>query len=221
MAAIEGSLVRTAVAAVRAKREHAVARRIEALTGTSDFPHLTEGPVSVLDVPPAMLAPAGAALSKIAPLPRIRLAEPFERLRDRSDRHLARIGERPRIFLANLGTPADFAARASFAKNLFEAGGIETAGNDGFATQDEMIELFKDSGAKLACLCSSDAIYEQKGVSAVEALSAAGAAVWIAGRPARLETAFRRAGASGFVFAGCDALSALETAHAAIEPALG
>ena len=64
------------------------------------------------------------------------------------------------MFLANLGTPADFAARASFAKNLFEAGGIETAGNDGFATQDEMIESFKDSGAKLACLCSSDAVYE-------------------------------------------------------------
>ena len=69
MAAIEGSLVQTAVAAVSAKREHAVARRIEALTGTSDFPHITEVPVSVLDVPPAMLAPAAAALSKIAPLP--------------------------------------------------------------------------------------------------------------------------------------------------------
>ena len=34
-------------------------------------------------------------------------------------------GARPKIFLANLGTIADFTARATFAKNFFEAGGIE------------------------------------------------------------------------------------------------
>ncbi len=225
LAALEKGLVQTAVAGVRAKREHAVARRIEALTGTSDFSHISEDPVSVLDVAPVTLATAlatgEAASSKIALLSQFRLAEPFERLRDRADLHRARTGERSSMFLANLGTPADFAARASFARNLFEAGGIEVKSNGGFASQADVIDSFKASGAKLACLCSSDAVYEQKGVSAVEALSAAGAAVWIAGRPVRLETAFIRAGARGFVFAGCDALSALEAAHAAIEPAPG
>ena len=54
----------------------------------------------------------------------MRLAEPFEQLRDASDRMLAQTGARPKIFLANLGMPADFTARASFAKNFFEAGGI-------------------------------------------------------------------------------------------------
>ena len=37
------------------------------------------------------------------PLPSWRLAEPFERLRDRSDALLAATGSRPRVFLANLG----------------------------------------------------------------------------------------------------------------------
>ena len=60
-------------------------------------------------------------------LPRIRLAEPFERLRDASDRFLAKAGARPKVFLANLGTPSDFTARATFAKNFYEAGGIEAA----------------------------------------------------------------------------------------------
>ena len=65
------------------------------------------------------------AALKFDPLPCIRLAEPFEQLRDASDRMLAQTGARPKIFLANLGKPADFTARATFAKNFFEAGGIE------------------------------------------------------------------------------------------------
>ena len=69
--------------------------------------------------------PQAAGATPIAPLPAIRLAEPFEALRDASDRLLAATGARPKVFLANLGTPADFTARATFAKNFFEAGGIE------------------------------------------------------------------------------------------------
>ena len=38
---------------------------------------------------------------------------------------LFRSGVRPKVFLANLGTPADFTARATFAKSFFETGGIE------------------------------------------------------------------------------------------------
>ena len=78
----------------------------------------------------------------------IRLAEPFEQLRDASDRMLARTGARPKIFLANLGKPSDFTARATFAKNFFEAGGIEAVSNDGFAGRDEMIAALKASGAR-------------------------------------------------------------------------
>ena len=72
-----------------------------------------------------MLAPYGEARIKFDALPPIRLAAPFEHLRDRSDRILKESGARPKVFLANLGTPADFTARATFAKSFFETGGIE------------------------------------------------------------------------------------------------
>jgi methylmalonyl-CoA mutase len=55
----------------------------------------------------------------------MRLAAPFESLRDRSDEMLKSRGARPKIFLANLGSAADFTARATFAKSFFETGGIE------------------------------------------------------------------------------------------------
>src|SRR6516225_862544 len=58
---------------------------------------------------------------KTTSLPCLRLAEPFEALRDGSDRMLERTGVRPKIFLANLGKAADFTARATYAKNFFEA----------------------------------------------------------------------------------------------------
>jgi len=213
-AALEQGMMQKKVAAVRAERQLAVARRKDAFTGTSDFPDLAEAPVSVLDV--ARVAPSSPSTLAFEPLPRIRLAEPFEALRDASDRMLARTGTRPKIFLANLGTPADFTARATFAKNFFAAGGIEAAGNDGFATRDAMVEAFKASGAKLACLCSSDEVYARDAMPATQALRRAGAAVWLAGRPGALETELTQAGVSAFVFAGCDALGALRAAQGLI-----
>jgi methylmalonyl-CoA mutase len=213
-AALEQGMIQQEVAAVRAARQLGVARREDAFTGTSDFPDLAEAPVSVLSVAPVVLPPPSALAFE--PLPRIRLAEPFEALRDASDRMLAHTGARPKIFLANLGTPADFTARASFAKNFFAAGGIEAAGNDGFASRDAMIEAFKASGAKLACLCSSHEVYASKAVPATRALRRAGAVVWLAGRPGALETELTQAGVSAFVFAGCDALAALRAAQGLI-----
>jgi methylmalonyl-CoA mutase len=211
-AALDLGIIQRKVATVRDERLAAVARRKDALTGTSDFPDLAEAPVSVLDVA-AVTPPSPTITSSVEPLPRIRLAEPFEQLRDAADRILARTGALPRIFLANLGKPSDFTARATFAKNFFEAGGITAAGNDGFASRDEMIAAFKSSGARLACLCSSDEVYAREAMPAAQALCRAGASVWLAGRPGALEPALTQAGVSGLVFAGCDALAALRTAQ--------
>jgi methylmalonyl-CoA mutase len=214
-AALQQGMIQNKVAAVRTAREAAVARRKDALTGTSDFPDLAEAPVAVLEVAPVAPPPVPAAPT-FEPLPRIRLAEPFEALRDASDRTLAQTGARPKVFLANLGTPADFTARATFAKNFFEAGGIEAVGNDGFESRNALVAGFRASGARLACLCSSDAVYAREAVATAQALRDAGAMLLLAGRPGALEAALTEAGVGGFVFAGCDALAALRTTHGLI-----
>jgi methylmalonyl-CoA mutase len=212
-AALEQGQIQQKVAATRAEHEKAVARRKDALTGTSDFPDLAEAPIAVLDVRPVAAPPMVAAVT-LEPLPAIRLAEPFEALRDASDRMLAQSGTRPKVFLANLGKLADFTARASFAKNFFEVGGIEAVTSDGFASRDEMAAAFKASGAKLACLCSSDTVYAGEAVDAARALTAAGARVLLAGRPGEHERAQRAAGVEGFIFVGCDVLATLHSAIA-------
>ena len=130
-------------------------------------------------------------------------------MRDASDRIIGETGSRPKVFLANLGTPAEFNARATFAKNFFEAGGIEAVTNDGFASDDAMTKAFKASGASIACLCSSDEVYAARAAAAAKALKAAGARhIYLAGRPKEQDT-LKAAGVGTFIFAGCDALATL------------
>ncbi len=220
VAALETGLVQRKVVAVRAAREAAIATRRDPLTGTSAFPDIAEVPVAVLDVAPVAPAPQATAKISVEALPRIRLAEPYEGLRDRSDRVLVATGSRPKIFLANLGTLAEFTARATFARNFFEAGGIEAVTNEGFAGTGEMAAAFRVSGAKLACLCSSDAVYQTQAPNAARALSAAGAQhLYLAGRPRELEATLQQAGIKEFIYVGCHALKILQAAHGLLDPA--
>ncbi|MCT9009449.1 methylmalonyl-CoA mutase subunit beta [Streptomyces rhizosphaerihabitans] len=165
-------------------RSAKLAKRREPITGVSEFPNLAERPVERL---PAPEAPSGG-------LPRVRRDEAYEELRARSDAHLAATGARPRIYLATIGPAAAHTARSTFVANLFQAGGIEPV-TDG---------TFEDSGATEACLCSSDALYEEQAANTAEALAAAGARhVFLAGRPGQYP------GVDAYVFAGCDAVAVL------------
>lgn len=213
-AALERNLLQQKIATVRAEREKNVARRKDALTGATDFPDIHEAAVEVLVATPVALpAPPPATITFDALTP-ARLAAPFEKLRDKSDAHLKKTGARPHVFIATLGKASDFTARATFAKNFFEAGGIETVGNGDHAALDDLVDDFLASGAKLACLTSSDEVYAREAEAAAQALSRAGAVhIYLAGRPGDREAAFKAAGIGSFVYVGCDVLATLTAAH--------
>lgn len=203
--ALQAGSIQRVVARVRAEREANVAQRKDTLIGSSDFPDLAEDKVAVLA--PARLAAVSSDAKALTP---IRLAEPFERLRDRSDTYLAKTGARPKVFLACLGRAADFNARASFAKSLFESGGIEAVEGKGH----NLAKRFNESGAKLACLCSSDKVYAREAEATAKALIEAGAArVYLAGKPGADKTALEAAGIGTFLHQGCDTLQILKGAY--------
>ena len=215
--ALERGLIQGEVAKVREERAQRIATRRDPIIGTSDFPYLGE-PAAPLFAPAAARGDAGAT-SMVEPLRRMRVAEPFEALRDKSDAALAQTGKRPTVFLACLGRPVDFSARAGFAKNVFEAGGIQTQVPEGVQTRDAMVSAFKASGANLACLCSSDKVYASEGADAARAVKAAGAStLYFAGKPGELESALRRAGVDDFVFQGRDIISLLNSAMGSDRP---
>jgi methylmalonyl-CoA mutase len=211
-AALESGLIQKNAAAVRSQREIAAARGKDTLTGTNAYPDLHETAPAVLDVAPSKKSAVQASVVDAEPLPRIRLAEPFEALRDRSDAMLARTGARPKIFLANLGRLSEFNTRAAFAKSFFEAGGIAALSNDGFASLEDMVAAVKASGAALACLCSSDEVYAREAAGAAKAIAPVVRHLYLAGRPAE-QDAFKAAGVGTFIYAGCDMVAVLQAAY--------
>ncbi|MFD8141972.1 methylmalonyl-CoA mutase family protein [Streptomyces sp. NPDC059708] len=197
-AALRSGLVAERLAATWAARSKKLATRREPITGVSEFPLLSEKPV-VREAAPA--APAGG-------LPRVRRDEAYEALRARGDAHLATTGARPRVFLAALGPAAAHTARATFASNLFQAGGIEPVHDPVSVDAATAAEAYAASGADgVAVLCSSDALYEEQAAEVAAALRAAGAStVFLAGRPGTSAGAVDE-----YVFAGCDAVAVLSS----------
>ncbi|MGW4112031.1 methylmalonyl-CoA mutase family protein [Actinosynnema sp. NPDC004786] len=183
-------LVADRIAATWERRRANLADRTDAITGVSEFPNLGEQPVVRA---PAPEEPGGG-------LPRIRYAQDFEALRDAADA----APERPKVFLATLGPVAAHTARATFAANLFQAGGIETPAAGATAGVDDVVAKFRESGARIACLCGSESGYAELAGPVERALREAGAErVLLAGKQSD-------ASIDEYVFTGCPALEVLE-----------
>lgn len=208
-----GSVQQDMIEAWAARQKNIAARR-DPITGVSEFPDIHEkGIADIGPMPsaPVSLKPAGET---VQPILFHRLAESYEAFRALSD-GLSENGLKPSIFLANIGTAVDYTARATFAKNLFEAGGIETIPSDGGDDLSIITEAYAASGSRLAVLCASDSLYEEYGSGLVKALVNAGAKVFVAGKPDNIE-ALTEAGLLGAVYMGCDALEVYEVAYALI-----
>jgi methylmalonyl-CoA mutase len=148
--------------------------------------------------------------TQVPPLPLHPFAKPFEDLRDASDAWLLAHGQRPRVFLANMGSVAHYNARATYAKNFFEAGGFEVLGNTGFRDAAAAAQAFAAGGARIAVICSSDKLYPEVVPQLAPQLKAAGArTVVLAGNPGANEAAWRAAGVDRFIFIKCDVLTTL------------
>ena len=137
-------------------------------------------------------------------------AKPFEELRDAADVVVEQLGNRPKVFLANMGPVAHHTLRATYAKNFFEAGGFEVVSNKGFDSAEDAVKAFTDSGANIAVICSSDKLYPEFVPTVAPALKKDGArTVILAGAPGEAEATYREAGVDRFIFMKCDVLGIL------------
>ncbi|OPZ08579.1 MAG: Methylmalonyl-CoA mutase small subunit [candidate division BRC1 bacterium ADurb.BinA292] len=139
-------------------------------------------------------------------------SEPYEALRAASDEYAARAGHRPSAFLVNLGPVAQHTARAGYARNFLEAGGFEVIDGEGCDDAAAAGSAFAASGAGLAVICSSDAVYQQLAAPVAGELKRRGARrIVLAGRPGENEASWREAGIDTFIHIGCDVLGTLRS----------
>ena len=168
--------------------DDAVAHRRAPILGVTEFPNLGEAPLNP------------RAAKGDGPLKVYRPAAIFEQLR------LTAMPVKPKVFLATLGTEAQYTGRANFAANLFAAGGIDAITGSGGEDVASLKDAFKDSGAKIAVICGTDDAYDKHGAAVADALQQAGAThLWLAGK--------QEIAGTDNLFMGCNALAVLQTAH--------
>jgi len=181
-----------------------IASRRAPITGVSEFPDLNESPIGKWEK--RQLEDLDTVLNPSTPYQTVRWSEPFEIIRDAAET----ADQKPSIFLANLGDLPSYSARSTFAKNLFEAGGITVNDRGGFFGASDTAKAFLSSGCQIACICSSDSIYSQEAESTAMALKQSGATlVLLAGHQGDKANQLRAAGVDDFIFIGCDVLELL------------
>ncbi len=204
--------VQDMIAKTAAERARQVATGRLEVTGVSAFPILGDDNVKTEPWPRTAATERAPAAIEVAPLTPHRLGEAFEALRDAAD---AAGGYT--VFLASMGEIAEHNVRTTWIKNYLAAGGIATLISDGYTTAEQAAAAFKASGARAACICSSDAINASLAQPAAKALKSAGAkVVLMAGKPGDAEAALKAAGVDQFLAAGTDAVAVLKGLHATL-----
>ena len=140
---------------VAAERHVQIAKRTRPLTGLTEFPHLHE------TLPERRPYADGSLV--VHPY-----GHAFERLRDEP--------VADRVFLATMGTVAAHTARATFAGNLFAAGGVDVVPAGKTEGVDDVLASY--AGQRVVCLAGPDKAYDAWGAELVTALREAGAA-WV------------------------------------------
>ncbi|MGB9459116.1 MAG: methylmalonyl-CoA mutase family protein [Bryobacteraceae bacterium] len=182
--AVESGAIARALAESRARLEKAVASRHRTLVGVNNYPDLNE-----------KTADASAPAESSAAFPAFRLAEAFEKIRRRTERHAAKTGRVPNVLLLKRGDLKMRMARANFSRNFFGCAGFGVTEAEELAT-----------AADLIVLCSSDAEYL---ALAQEVCPAARVPVIVAGNPKEQIDALKAAGVAGFIHMQSDAVQTL------------
>lgn len=190
IARINDGSIASAIKATVAAREAKINKRSLSLIGVSEFPNLEEAPLKQ------------RAAYGTDDFREVRLAEEFETLRQRAE------PVKPRVFLAAIGTPARATARINFAANIFAVGGVASLIGEGGMDIDAIAKAFKESGAKIACICGADGDYDTSAFALAQGLRDAGAIhVTLAGKPREIDAI------DSYCYAGCDALAFAQTIH--------
>ena len=195
---IQQGFVQDAIATSRRQKEIDIAQRKLLLLGTNQYPNLTD---KMLDKITTKDTGDEESPSTYKKMPAFRAAEPFEKLRLATERHIASGQKEPTVFLFTMGNLAMLRARAGFATNFFGCAGYRIIDNPGFKSIEQGVQEALASSADIVVICSSDDEYRKIGSDITRKLKnqRPSLLVVVAGFPEGIVEELQEAGVDGFI----------------------
>lgn len=210
---LEAGGIQQEVRKSRKNKDAAIAARKGNLLGTNQYPNQKERMLDALKRPRASASNhQGHVAIHVEALPPYRVAEVFEALRLRIERHAAKKGRAPRILLLEIGDLKMRKARSAFVSNFFGCGGfymVTARAADVDAAVKETVERDPDA----IVLCSSDEEYTQIAGPFIAKLRAAGKQwpVIVAGHPKDAIEKLQQDGVADFIHLRSNAAEVIKT----------
>ncbi|PGS50633.1 methylmalonyl-CoA mutase family protein [Bacillus sp. AFS041924] len=194
----------------KASTEHSVILNSYLLEDTIDA---ANNGATITDITNAMNL-LNLELLTIDPLLIHRGAQPYETLRQNSEKYKSSNGEFPTVFVANFGPVAGYKLRTDFVTDFFEVGGFKVLQNKGFASIDEIIDSYKKSESTIVVICSTDDQYLDAVPSITKQIKTSNpnAKVLLAGKPSLEDMNFyTQVGVDDFIHFNVNNYEKLET----------
>lgn len=201
--ALRAGTIHERIAVVAKARIDAVNKRRDVFVGVNMFAAADEAAISPSQ---GKLVTEEIAVSLDASaLPKLRAVQAIEALRARVNN--AKQIQDTSIMLINMGSLAEYKARADFSTGFFQAGAFNVEGSQAFASVEDAVKAAEESNAAAYCICSTDDNYK----SLVPELCAAlkGKPLILAGYPADMVESYKAAGIDIFIHIRADLVATL------------
>ena len=181
--AIGDGSIESELGATALKERADLASRRRVLIGTNQYPNATEH-----------------AIDRLIDYQPLRLADRFEHMRLRTERHAKKTGVTPAVQLVKLGDLKMREARANFAQNFLGCAGFQIR-SQSFDSAESAADLISSTDTQAAVLCSGDGEYAAIVDAIFPALRECGwqGPVIVAGYPKESIEALESAGVAGFI----------------------
>lgn len=135
----------------------------------------------------------------------------FEELRYLADEFTSRNGNRPEVFLLNLGTIKNYKSRNDFSGDFFRTGGIDCIDSNPVETIEQAINEVRNSDQIYIVICSSDDIYEKivPELSNLIKTYDKSKKLILAGNPKMMSENIKNSSIDSYIFIGSDVYSTL------------
>jgi methylmalonyl-CoA mutase len=195
------------------QRMNMIISRKENILGASIYPDFNE---KILDnVELDVFEEQKPTGNLVKPLIKWRKAEPFEKLRLRTEKHIANKGKQPKVFLLQIGNPGMSTARAIFSGNFFGTAGYQIISHRIFKHAEDGVKTAIKAKANIVVICSSDEEYNDFGTQIGKQIKEnnANIKVVIAGYPKEIIDHLKASGVDDFIHIKSNVLETLDKFH--------